>query len=181
MLIVTLKGMPIIFGYGSLIWRPQLKYEWSAPALLPGWRRRFSQKSIDHRGTPDFPGRVLNLHVDVGQVCQGLAYGIDSELWEETLEYLDEREQGGYDRVEVKVLVGAQTRKATTYIGRLGNPYEIKDESLAQTIAVIRQAEGPSGLNADYVSRLWQSMESWGISDPYVQAVFMALVQSGRD
>ncbi|KAF4671548.1 hypothetical protein FOL47_001472 [Perkinsus chesapeaki] len=55
------KDIRIIFGYGSIMWRPALDYTNSFPAKVKGFVRRFWQSSVDHRGTPTYPGRVATL------------------------------------------------------------------------------------------------------------------------
>ena len=52
-----------IFGYGSLLWRPGeiLEKYHSYPCLCYGWKRLFAQRSMDHRGTVQFPGYVATL------------------------------------------------------------------------------------------------------------------------
>ncbi|RCK58895.1 Glutathione-specific gamma-glutamylcyclotransferase [Candida viswanathii] len=54
------QGMWII-GYGSLIFKPPPHVAFKVTGYLTGFVRRFWQSSIDHRGTPDFPGRVVTL------------------------------------------------------------------------------------------------------------------------
>lgn len=52
-----------IFGYGSLCWKAgDINYAEKRIAILKGWKRRFYQRSCDHRGTPDSPGcKTLSL------------------------------------------------------------------------------------------------------------------------
>ena len=63
-----------IFGYGSLIWRPDFDWIEAAPASIEGWERRFWQGSHDHRGVPDAPGRVVTLIPQANAYCDGMAH-----------------------------------------------------------------------------------------------------------
>lgn len=49
-----------IFGYGSLIWKPEEHVE-AHHCALGGFLRRWAQASPDHRGTPRLMGRVLTM------------------------------------------------------------------------------------------------------------------------
>lgn len=50
-----------VIGYGSLIFKPPPFYQFCVTGTLEGYIRRFWQSSIDHRGTPENPGRVVTL------------------------------------------------------------------------------------------------------------------------
>ena len=42
-----------VFGYGSLIWRPDFDYAERRPALVHGWHRALKMWSRINRGTPE--------------------------------------------------------------------------------------------------------------------------------
>ncbi|MGB0647539.1 MAG: gamma-glutamylcyclotransferase [Bradymonadia bacterium] len=170
--------MPWLFGYGSIIWRPNIKFQRKAPATLPGWRRSFCQLSVDHRGTPEAPGRVLTLREDAQARCDGVAFEVSSSLWHETLAYYDEREKGGYRRLDVMLECGDTRIPAVTYVAPPGNPHDAGAEPLEHIVSVIRTAEGPSGTNLEYFLNLVDILRANGIKDSYlsqVLAVFRSL------
>ncbi len=172
-----------IFGYGSLIWRPDFPYEGRAIARMDGWVRRFSQGSPDHRGTPDFPGRVVNLLRDHTQACVGLAFRVSEEHRAPVLAQLDIRESGGYDRQchQVTMLDGARA-DAIVYIAPPDNPFHLGLHSLPKMAEQIRLAKGPSGPNREYLFRLQAALAGLGIQDSHINELAAAVhLQIARD
>jgi len=47
-----------VFGYGSLIWRPEFPFVERHPARVHGWHRALKMWSRVNRGTPECPGLV---------------------------------------------------------------------------------------------------------------------------
>jgi cation transport protein ChaC len=169
-----------IFGYGSLIWRPDFEFEEVQTACLEGWERVFSQGSPDHRGTPEAPGRVVTLRANPAAACWGRAYRIRTDSTAEILARLDHREQGGYERVAIRLrtsIAGASNLEAVTYVAPPGNPHDLGVAHLESMVEQIAHAHGPSGPNRDYILRLREALESMGVSDPYVSRIADALVE----
>jgi glutathione-specific gamma-glutamylcyclotransferase len=79
-----------IFGYGSLMWRPDFAFIERQPARLTGYHRCFCITSTHHRGTAERPGLVLGL--DRGGYCAGVAYRVAAEDEACVLAYLRKRE-----------------------------------------------------------------------------------------
>ena len=88
-----------LFGYASLIFKPDFPFLEQRPASIDGWTRRFWQGSHDHRGTPEAPGRVATLVPQAGASCAGMAYLITPEVFA----HLDHREKNGYLRLAIAI------------------------------------------------------------------------------
>ncbi len=50
-----------VFGYASLIWRPEFDFLERRPARVHGWHRALRMWSRVNRGTPECPGLVFCL------------------------------------------------------------------------------------------------------------------------
>jgi cation transport protein ChaC len=161
-----------LFGYGSVIYRPGFDFVERRTATLRGWARRFSQKSDDHRGTPEFPGRVVTLVPEPSSHLKGVAFRLDPASAPSTLLALDHREKAGYERTIVDVtLEGGPITSATVYIAHRGNDWDAGHESQDAIVATIVRARGPSGTNVEYLFRLADALRSLGAHDPHVFAL----------
>jgi glutathione-specific gamma-glutamylcyclotransferase len=166
-----------VFAYGSLIFRPSRFFGERRAAAVRGYRRAFRQASPDHRGTPDFPGRVVTLLRDEGATCGGALYEVPDVQIDAALVELDDRESGGYDRAEVLVEVIGQPEavRALTWIGHPENPHHLAPAPLSSVADVVRRARGKSGTNVDYVLCLAAALRSLGWSDAEVFALEAAV------
>ncbi|KAI0078553.1 ChaC-like protein [Panus rudis PR-1116 ss-1] len=167
----------VVFGYGSLIFKPPPHVIKETPGYLKGYVRRFAQASHDHRGTPENPGRVVTLvHKEdwdtfsaahdqkdafpEDAVVWGVAYTIDPAYESEVREYLDYREKDGYtlEEVDIYSLEDGHEKivipKAHCYVGRNDNPSFVGSEPIDVLAERIWRSVGPSGKNKEYLYKL---------------------------
>jgi glutathione-specific gamma-glutamylcyclotransferase len=163
-----------VFGYGSLMWRPEFRYLERVPARLVGLHRALCVYSFVHRGTPEKPGLVLGL--DRGGACRGIAYRVAAEDRDRTVAYLREREQvtsvyietlrrvtlSALPRRDVIALLFLVDRSHAQYAGRLDIEHQIH---------LVRQGHGRSGANLDYVLSTIAEIEAQGCRDRKLQAI----------
>ena len=144
-----------VFGYGSLIWKPNIEFIQKKRGRVKGYMRRFWQKSTDHRGVPEAPGRVATLVKNEGSVVWGYAYEISRETQKQVFDYLAVREKCGYELVEITFFseMGEEIR-ARCYMGTDDNPEFLKFEEMQQTAEVISKSSGHSGTNREYLDNL---------------------------
>lgn len=150
----------------------------TAPGRAIGYQRCWSQRSADHRGTPQFNGIVCTLlsddevwrlrnnksePLDNGgtrrpSMTEGLIYTVDVDLVEDCLAELDFREKGGYARDVIDVVEDdtGNTVKALLYRGTPENPAFWKRVLLDVPLAaaIMSVAIGPSGPNDLYLLHL---------------------------
>ncbi len=161
-----------LFGYGSLIWRPDFEYVERAPATLSDYARRFWQGSHDHRGTPQAPGRVVTLIDAPGAQCGGMAYRMDPATTERVLRRLDHREKNGYERLDASVaLRSGRCVHAVVYRAMPGNFAWLGDAEHRQLAQQIADSSGPSGSNRDYLYELDAALSALEANDPHVSAL----------
>ncbi len=163
-----------IFGYGSLIWKPNLPYDRRVEGYVQGWVRRFYQGSPDHRGTPEAPGRVVTLLPCEGERTHGVAFHVPDGEREHVLEKLDVREQGGYIRRHLQMIpsrFASQSLPVLVYMATPENPEYLGKASEEAIARHILHSHGPSGSNAEYLLELERSLRAMHVHDPHTFAI----------
>jgi len=154
-----------VFGYGSLIWNPLMRFAERRIAKVRGYHRGFYLWSKINRGSPERPGLVLGL--DRGGSCGGVAYRLHAEhvmdefklLWRREMiarAYLPRWVNAHIDSGSVNALTFVIDRNVSGYTGRLS------DEDIVTTAM---GAHGHYGSCADYLLNTAISLEQHGISD----------------
>lgn len=164
-----------LFGYGSLIWNPEVTYDRRVTARVHGYHRRLCLWSRVNRGTLDSPGLVAGL--DRGGACSGVAYRLPAStagaelerLWEREMfmgsyapRWLDCRLKSEADKPSrVSALAFVVRRDANNYAGKL---------SESEILAVFaRGSSGRYGTSLDYLVKTVSALREHGLRDPYLE------------
>jgi cation transport regulator ChaC len=172
-----------VFGYGSLIWRPDFPFVERRHGVIRGWKRRFWQGSTDHRGVPGAPGRVVTLLEERDAETFGVAYRVDAPHISKVLADLDHREKGGYERFEADVVHGGEVVAlgALVYVATPDNPEFLGPAPTPDIAAQIARSHGPSGPNREYLLELDRALRELGAFDPHVAELAEAVRRLGHD
>ncbi len=167
-----------IFGYGSLMWKTGFPFESSRLSYIDGWSRRFWQRSTDHRGTPEFPGRVVTLVPDRNATCWGMAYRLPRAEADNILAALDYREKNGYVRLtlDVRTVDGEHLRGLTYYADEHNLEY-LGHAPLPEIARQIMHSAGPSGTNKAYILALNDTLLAHDIEDPHVSEITRLILE----
>lgn len=158
-----------VFGYASLIWRPEFESTEQRPARVHGWHRALEMRSRINRGTPEFPGLVFALVG--GGSCQGMVYRISRDRVEDELPRLWAREMPNsvYDPRwlacrtplgEVSALAFTLSRTSPNYTGPMDD---------AHVVQVLRRASGRYGTTLAYLLETANCLRSHGICDKKIE------------
>ena len=154
-----------VFGYASLIWRPEFDAAEQRAASVHGWHRALQMRSRINRGTPECPGLVFALVP--GGSCRGVAYRVPRDHVPTQLERLWQREMptGVYDpkwlpcrtaQGHVDALAFTLSRNSPSHTGVIPD---------AQMLAILRSACGRYGSTLDYLLETAASLKRCGIHD----------------
>jgi len=160
-----------VFGYGSLIWRPDFEFSERRSALIRGYHRSLCLWSRINRGTPEQPGLVFGL--DHGGSCKGVVFRIAAKQVPHTMEQLWRREMpsGAYKpkwlncstpNGNVKALVFTMNRNTDAYVREL---------SKEKLVSVIYNAHGINGPCLEYVMETAQALEKHNIIDQKLKTI----------
>ncbi|MEP6874574.1 MAG: gamma-glutamylcyclotransferase [Burkholderiales bacterium] len=168
-----------VFGYASLIWRPEFDADEQRPATVHGWHRALEMRSRVNRGTPECPGLVFALVP--GGSCRGMAYRIDKRRAGAELERLWAREMptGVYDpkwlacrtaQGSISALAFTLSRRSPAHTGRVPD---------AQMLEVLRRSVGRYGSTLNYLTETATSLRDCGIRDRDVERLVALARQHG--
>jgi cation transport protein ChaC len=168
-----------VFGYASLIWRPEFDAAEHRTALVRGWHRALRMRSRINRGTPQQPGLVFALLP--GGACRGVVYRMRREHADEELERLWAREMptGVYDprflpcrtpQGTVPALAFTLSRRSESYMGRL------PDE---QVLHILRHARGRFGTTLDYLADTACALRQRGVRDREIERLMGLATRHG--
>ncbi|CAF4916113.1 unnamed protein product [Pieris macdunnoughi] len=177
-----------VFGYGSLVWKVDFKYESKTVGYIKGYLRRFYQHSIDHRGVPEKPGRVVTLipSKEPNAEVWGVAYKIASQDIESVTKHLDYREKNGYSKKTVTFYpkdIKIEPFEITLYVATKENESFAGPASIEDIAKQVVSCAGPSGTNKEYVYQLADAMRQivTGADDEHLFALERAVKQLASD
>lgn len=154
-----------IFGYASLIWRPEFEFAEERFATIYGYHRALKMWSRLNRGTPECPGLVFGLlH---GGSCRGVVFRIPRARVEASLPALWEREMpnGVYDPKWLRCHTGKGDVQALAFTlsKRSPNHTGVLSEDVYRQI--FSDACGRYGTTRDYARMTHEKLKTLGIND----------------
>ena len=166
-----------IFGYGSLIWKPDFAFAERRPARVHGWHRALKMWSRINRGTPERPGLVFGLLT--GGCCRGMVFRIPRDAGAEVLAQLWRREMtlAVYDprwltadtpQGRVRALAFTLSRKSPSHTG------ELSEEEYR---AIFASSTGIYGTTLDYAHRTLEELRRHDIHDRNLEKLLRLIQQ----
>ena len=165
-----------VFGYASLIWRPEFDAAEHRPALVHGWHRAFRMRSRVNRGTPEQPGLVFALLP--GGSCQGVVYRLRRATADAELERLWAREMptGVYDPRWLACRTSGGVVSALAFTLSRRSESCLAPMADAQMLHILRHASGRYGKTLDYLADTATALRVQGVRDREVERL-MALAR----
>ncbi len=154
-----------VFGYASLIWRPEFEATEVRAALIRGWHRALRMRSRVNRGTPQEPGLVFALLQ--GGACRGLVYRIPRGEAKAELRrlWLREMPTGMYDPRWLTAHTGLGQVQALAFTLSRASDGHLPRQSDDQLLHIFRHASGRFGTTLEYLAKTQAALQAHGIQD----------------
>ena len=154
-----------VFGYASLIWRPEFDATEAHLTRVHGWHRALKMWSRINRGSPECPGLVFALLR--GGSCQGVVYRVAADSAPEVLARLWEREMPMtvYEPRWLPCPTPRGTVRALAFTLPSASPSHTGQLSDAHYRDIFRHAVGRFGSTRDYAVQTLQALREQGIED----------------
>jgi glutathione-specific gamma-glutamylcyclotransferase len=154
-----------IFGYASLIWRPEFKFSEERFATVYGYHRALKMWSRVNRGTPECPGLVFGLLP--GGSCKGVAFRIPGASVAAILPGLWEREMptGVYDPKWLRCRTSNGSVLALAFTLSKRSPNHTGTLSEESYRKIFSDACGRYGTTREYAQLTYDKLRALGIED----------------
>lgn len=155
-----------IFGYGSLMWDPALRFAEVRRAHVAGHARRLILVDTrGGRGTEEAPGLFATL--DAGEGCEGLAFRIAAADVETETEILFRREMiaPGYLARFVPARIGDVDIRVLAFIADHDVPDVRPDLTHEEQVRYVAHGVGDLGTSRDYLANIVAHFTHLGITD----------------
>ena len=159
-----------IFGYGSLIWNPQLNYTNQQAITIKGLQRHFCIRSVIGYGTSECPGVMLAVEEKNQTTCTGIAYKIEKSDLQDVLYCYWQREMrvDVYTPKIVECTLDGKTAQLLTIVANEKSQLYMSELTLEQQARMIVAGKGILGDNVTYLKNLISHLEQRGIEDNYL-------------
>jgi glutathione-specific gamma-glutamylcyclotransferase len=158
-----------LFGYGSLLWKPEPSCEFTERriATVRGWHRAFCYRVARFRGTRENPGLMLAL--DRGGRCKGMIFKLPPAHVSAGLNALFRREMMVKPAANVPRWMTAETDEGLVRVlGMVVNrqtPHYAGKLPLDEAASILASAAGHWGSCAEYLRETVSRLEELGIHD----------------
>jgi cation transport protein ChaC len=158
-----------VFGYASLIARPEFEADEHRLAHVRGWHRALRMRSRVNRGTPEQPGLVFALlH---GGSCQGVVYRVPRKRAAAELQrlWLREMPNAVYDprflpcrtaQGEVRALAFTLSRQSPNFVATMAEH---------ELLHVFKHARGRFGTTLEYLLETAEALRRRGLRDREIE------------
>lgn len=154
-----------IFGYGSLIWRPEFDFSERRSAHVHGWHRALKMWSTINRGTPQVPGLVFGMLS--GGSCQGMAFRIPRNQGDTVMRklWLREMPNAVYDPRWLPCRTPHGAVRALAFTLSRQSPHHTGELAPDEYRRIFSQAQGIYGTTLDYAQATFEELQRLGIDD----------------